>query len=81
MNLLQELDRVQDEKTFMIFVEALRCDFELASEDWENHTIDSFLAAAQAWAQHPQIGIKQSFVIDSPWKRFAFFLYCGKVYE
>ena len=81
MDLLQELDRVQDEKTFMIFVEALRCDFELASEDWENHTIDGFLAAAQAWAQHPQIGINQSFVIDSPWKRFAFFLYCGKVYE
>jgi hypothetical protein len=81
MDLLQALDCVEDEKTFLIFVEVLRRDFEFDDEEWENHTIDAFLAAGQSWAENPKFGLRRSLVEASPWKKFAVFLYCGKIYQ
>lgn len=90
---LHELvEQVSDEKSFLNFVAALIADrsleysnsvdaFGRGSRGWENHSIESFLAAAHAWAESTNVGSSLGMSNDSPWKRFAAFLYCGKIYE
>lgn len=48
---------------------------------WENTSIESFLEAAIAWAEDSNFGLKQGLAPVSPWRKFAVFLYCGKIYE
>jgi hypothetical protein len=96
MELHELAESVSDEKSFLAFVDALRKDRELAAvaenaspsgtldpgqHGWENITIESFLEAAQAWAEATEFGATQGWKETSPWKKFALFLYCGKVYE
>ena len=48
---------------------------------WENVTVETFLEAAHAWAEATNFGARQGLGEASPWKKFAVFLYCGKIYE
>lgn len=48
---------------------------------WANTSIDAFLEAAAAWADSTNFGLTQGLAPDNPWRRFAAFLYCGKIYE
>jgi hypothetical protein len=48
---------------------------------WENTSIDAFLEAAAAWAESTNFGLTQGLDPDNPWRRFAAFLYSGKIYE
>jgi len=86
------IKKVSDEKSFLTFVQALIEDRSLenpnsidiagrGSRGWENHSIETFLEAAHAWAESTNVGSSQGMSNDSPWKRFAAFLYCGKIYE
>src|SRR5689334_9448565 len=86
------LERVVDQATFLEFVDALvasrrrddagRPDVSGRGPDgWENHTIEAFLEAAARWAEDSDFGGRQGLTDASPWKRFAVFLYCGKIYE
>jgi len=96
MELLEHVEAVSDEASFLAFVDALRKDRELAvaaekatpsspygpdHRGWENTTIESFLEAACAWAKDSEFGARQDLMGASPWKKFAVFLYCGKIYE
>ncbi len=96
MALHQLAESVSDEKSFLAFVDALRRDRELAASaekasfadrsgsalgGWENVTIEAFLGAAHAWAEDTDFGARQDIKEASPWKKFAVFLYCGKIYE
>ena len=96
MELHALVEAVMDEKSFLEFVDALRKDRELAAvaekaspsgifgpsqRGWENITIESFLEAAHAWAEDTEFGATQGLREASPWKKFAVFLYCGKIYE
>jgi hypothetical protein len=96
MELHQLLESVVDERSFLAFVEALRNDRELdvaaeknnpsspygpTTRGWENTTIESFLESAQAWAENSNFGARQNLSSTSPWRKFAEFLYCGKIYE
>jgi len=96
MELHQLAELVSDEKSFLAFVAALQRDRELAVAaerispaaqcgpdrgGWENVTIESFLEAAHAWAQDSEFGVRQGLKDASPWRKFAAFLYCGKIYE
>jgi len=96
MELHQLLESVTDEESFLVFVKALRDDRELdvatektnpsspygpTSRGWENSTIESFLDAALAWAEASKFGATQNLYAASPWRKFATFLYCGKIYE
>jgi len=84
-------DAVRDEASFLTFVEALAEDrrrANLADEGpygaprgWQNDSIESFLAAAVAWARDSDFGRKQGLIDASPWKVLAVFLHCGKIYE
>lgn len=96
MELDQALDRVKDRQSFLFFVASLAADRadEVAKErlspsspygpgqnGWENGTIEQFLDAAIRWAESTDFGLSQGLKPDNPWKQFAVFLYCGKIYE
>lgn len=86
------LEAVHDQESFLSFVRALKEDreaergsepdpFGRGANGWENHTIEDFLGAALAWAESTNVGSTQGMEKESLWKRFAAFLYCGKVFE
>jgi hypothetical protein len=91
------LNEVFDERSLLKFVRALVADRmksleqekETPSSPYgpdaggsENTTIEGFLKAAAAWAETTKFGITQeSALVTNPWRRFAIFLYCGKIYE
>ena len=86
------LDRVEDQKSFLIFVKALIEDRKPHEnkpadeagfiDDWANNSISDFLESAVAWAEDSNFGISQEPELKkNKWKQFAVFLYCGKIYE
>jgi hypothetical protein len=94
--LSEMLEKVLDEKSFLLFVQALIADRESAAKaekekaagpwvpdagGWENTSIEGFLEAASAWATDSDFGLKQGIAESNSWKRFAVFLYAGKIYE
>lgn len=81
MELHQQLEKVTDEATFLAFVHALAADRRGDAEHWEKESIDGFLEAAAAWAEDSEFGSRQGLLSASPWRKFATFLYCGKIYE
>ena len=95
MKLHEYLEQVTDQDSFLEFARALMAD--KADEDrkerehpsnpyshgwngWENNTIVGFLDSAIAWAVASRFGEKEGSV-ENPWKKFALFLYGGKIYE
>jgi hypothetical protein len=80
MLLHEQLETVTDEATFLAFVHALAIDRRGDAEHWENGSIEEFLEAASAWAEDSEFGSRQGLSSASPWRKFAAFLYCGKVY-
>jgi hypothetical protein len=94
--LSEMLELVADEESFIRFVEALIADRQRAVKaekenpanpygpdagGWENSSIESFLEGAAAWATASGFGSKQGIDNGNVWKRFAAFLYAGKIYE
>jgi hypothetical protein len=95
-NLDDLLDDVKDETSFLAFANALATDrFDSVAKEnaspsphhgsaangWENNSIEHFLDGAIAWAKATDVGLSQGLSADNPWRRFAAFLYCGKIYE
>ena len=56
-------------------------DLRRSRQENQNITIEPFLEAACAWAEDTDFGARQDLSGASPWKKFAVFLYCGKIYE
>ena len=96
MKLHEQLERVVDQESFLAFVRALVQDrasavqaesknaaspYGLDAGGWENTSIESFLKAAISWAEDSGFGSTQGLASVSPWRKFAVFLYCGKIYE
>ena len=89
--LIQKLDAVCDEESFVAFVIALAADREeeAAKEKshqpsiypWQNGTIEAFLDCAAAWAEASKRGLPYYEKPQNPWKRCADILYAGKIYE
>jgi hypothetical protein len=86
------LEQVDGPESFLKFVDALVADRIASRGDssatghgataaWENTTIESFLDSAAAWARDSQLGQTQGLGTANPWRLFATFLYCGKIYE
>ena len=72
--------RVQDEKSFLAFLDALAADRKNEAE-WENATIEAFLDAAAAWGQVTSERDAASKTTENPWQRCAQMLAAGKFYE
>ena len=81
MQLHEQLEAVTDEATFLEFVRALANDRRADGKTWENDSIEDFLEAGGSWADDSGFGARQGLLVASPWKKFAVFLYCGKIYE
>lgn len=81
MQLNEQLETVTDEATFLVFVQALAADRRANAGMWVNGSIEDFLEAASSWAEDSEFGSKQGLPAQSLWKKFAVFLYCGKIYE
>lgn len=96
MELYEQLECVTDQESFLVFVNALAQDRVSAARaetqdpsppygadagGWENTSIEAFLDAAVAWAEASNFGATQGLATASLWRRFAVFLYCGKIYE
>ncbi|WP_374088038.1 hypothetical protein [Methylomicrobium lacus] len=96
MELHEQLEQVTDQASFLAFVRALAKDRASAVQaemkrpgssygpdagGWENTSIESFLESAAAWAEDSNFGSQQGLASANPWRKFAAFLYCGKVYE
>jgi len=89
-------DAVEDAASFLVFARALLADRELSVRlereqpspsyrsghcSWENGSIEGFLEAAISWAEDSNFGQGQGIDPENPWRQFAVFLYCGKIYE
>ena len=96
MELYQALETVNDEISFLHFARLLMADridevqkernnptppFGRGANGWENGSIEQFLGGAIAWAESTDFGFSQGLSKQNPWRRFADFLYCGKIYE
>ncbi|WP_035604043.1 hypothetical protein [Haloferula sp. BvORR071] len=95
-DLHQLAEEVHDEESFIGFLRALADDraVEEAGEPphpvdpcgrgangWENHTISSFLFAAEGWAVGSKHGLPLYTPPENPWARCAEILLMGKLYE
>jgi hypothetical protein len=96
MKLHDQLEAVHDEQSFLAFARVLQLDRAAAAATqggappsphgqdaggWENVSIESFLESAIAWAESSNFGATQGLESGNLWKKFAVFLYCGKIYE
>lgn len=96
MELHEQLESINDQESFLCFVRALVADRRLSVQaeavnpsspygpdvgGWENTSIESFLEAAVSWAEDSNFGLNQNLDSANLWKKFAVFLYCGKIYE
>ena len=95
VKLHEQADAVCDEHTLLEFVRALTADREdeitkealspsspygPGANGWENARIEDFLDAASRWAHSTNFGQTRG-LSGNPWRQFAAFLYCGKIYE
>ncbi|MBC7892005.1 MAG: hypothetical protein H7Y12_07340 [Sphingobacteriaceae bacterium] len=89
--LFQKLQEVENEATFLVFVEALR-EERISVEglpttqdgfrgEWANSTIVEFLEAAIAWAEDSGFGDSPGPKSGNLWCLFAQFLWAGRGYE
>lgn len=81
MQLNEQLEAVTDEPTFLEFVRALTADRRDNAQTWGSGSIEDFLDASSSWAEDSEFGSRQGLSTAPPWKKFAVFLYCGKIYE
>jgi hypothetical protein len=90
------LERVNDEQSFIEFIEALGSDFASArvleettpsspygpgALGWENGSIDTFFDAATEWATASTRSFPPSAPVSNVWQRCASILLAGKFYE
>ena len=96
MELHEQLEHVTNQESFLAFASALAQNrasaiqaeaknpaspYSADAGGWENTSIESFLNAAVAWAEGSNFGATQGLASANPWRKFAVFLYCGKIYE
>ena len=89
--LLEALEAVTDEASFMRFVQALLAERRQSLSlpvgpdgfrgGWANDSIEGFLDAALQWAEDADFGACTEPVSPHLWQRFASFLWAGRSYE
>lgn len=79
--LFQIVNEVEDENSFIAFLEILMRNRIDKLNEWQNDTIEDFLSASQSWAKASISGLEFYLKSDNPWKRCAQIIYMGKIYE
>lgn len=84
MELHQQAQSVCTKESLADFVAALRRDFETNPCQWENGSLNRFLAAMEGWIMDMD-GYYQNTGQDLPvnpsWKTFADILFASRIYE
>lgn len=90
-DVFKALSSVDDETSFITFVELLAADRDRSESSsvtpdgfqgaWANQTIVDFLLAASAWARDSDFGVRPGPRPVNPWQLFATFLWAGRGYE
>ncbi len=75
---------IKSKQDFLAFISALRTDLDQNRDHWENATLETFLAAMEAWivdmdSYYTNSG--QSSVGPPTWKTFADILMGARLYE
>jgi hypothetical protein len=75
-----EIENVNDEKTFLVFLEVLADDKRFNPVEWSYHDIADHLEGCIKWAKLSEEGKAEDYEVPAnPWKRFAdLLLYGGK---
>lgn len=79
-----KLDDVRSRQDLARFVELLKEDYLLHSDDWENMTLDTYLEAMSAWIEVIDAFYEnqgRQFTEQPSWKLFAEILLAAKMYE
>ncbi|WFD11937.1 DUF7660 family protein [Tepidibacter hydrothermalis] len=84
--LFELLSEVEDEDTFIDFIEALTKDrinsrYNKTNDEWQNNTIEDFLDSACSWGKCSKNGLEFYKKPNNQWKRCAQIIYMGKIYE
>ena len=79
--LFDKVQRVNDEKSFIQFLDELRKDNKSNPDEWENQSISLYLEGAFEWANASIEGLSLYNKPENPWRRCADILYMGKIYE
>jgi len=87
-NILDILENVSDEKSFIEFMTALYRDNIENRNEWQNTSADNYLEACLAWYNDSKKHYTKSSPTNknhgsanNPWRTCAELLYSGKVYE
>lgn len=75
---VKNIERIQDQETFELFLKAMEVDFKNNQEQWSNITIDAYFEAIAAW-----LSCQDEKAIENPanWSFIAKVMYIGKIYE
>ncbi|BAC49875.1 bsl4610 [Bradyrhizobium diazoefficiens USDA 110] len=71
-----DVEQVQDRKSFVEFVAAMRNELLVGAKGWENVDLADFLEAMTAWAHD-----SHSPANPNPWRHAAALMWAGKLYE
>jgi len=77
------LDRIENNKDFVLFVEQLIIDLKQNPDNWENNTLESFLESMSAWVNSLE-GFYLNQGSQSPridWKFIGQLLLASRIYE
>jgi hypothetical protein len=84
MKLHELVNAIDTREDLVAFIEALRANLSSKPQEWENATLDQYLAALSAWLEdcpgyYKRTG--QSAPATPSWKNIAEMLIAAKVYE
>ncbi|MEO5591293.1 MAG: hypothetical protein ABIR15_21175 [Chitinophagaceae bacterium] len=81
---IKQIDRIEDKKNFLIFMDLLIKDLKENPEEWANKKIDEYLEAIMSWTEDME-GYYENNNLPIPekinWKVFATILIAAKMYE
>ena len=81
-NIIEQIEKISDKKSFLLFLEKLITDYRENNSEWENQSVDEYLDAMVSWIDD----YSTSEFNDIDWESIDYstmakILYMGKIYE
>jgi hypothetical protein len=84
MKLHEQIETIDSKASLAKFVEALRRDLQENPQEWENATLDQFLAALASWIEDSDgyyVNQGRPIPVSPSWRNVAEMLIAAKIYE
>lgn len=84
MEIHEQVDRIESRQDLIVFIEALRENLLRNADDWENPTLERFLAALAAWTTDMDGYFRnrgEQIPSQPTWRLIGSMLYAAKIYE